>query len=215
VLRPVPDNSLTAFPQIPETLFAALMTIGGDRAPDFSSWLMFGLLLLVSSGLGMQLGLIPGQGWWVAAIVASMPAVYVGSHACFVDGLYAAFVLAAARIGFDAERRQEWAAFGMFCGLAMGTKYTGLLAFFALAACGVVILAATRHGDRPGSARKFGLAIAIAGAVASPFYIRNWIILGCPIYPPPPGYGQFALPSIFPVGQWNNFTNLSGGGARG
>src|SRR5580658_2723486 len=194
VIRPVPDNSLTAFPQIPETLFAVLMTIGGDRAPDFSSWLTFGLLLLVSSGLGMRLGLSPGQAWWVAAIVATMPAVYVGSHACFVDGLYAAFVLAAARIGFDAERWQEWAAFGMFCGLAMGTKYTGLLAFFALAVCGVIILAATRHGDRAGSVRKFGLAIAIAGAVASPFYIRNWIILGCPIYPPPPGYARFCTP---------------------
>src|SRR6202789_473234 len=137
------------------------MTMGGDRAPDFSSWLMFGLLLLVSSGLGMRLGLSPGQGWWVAAIVATMPAVYVGSHACFVDGLYAAFVLAAARIGFDAERWQEWAGFGMFCGLAMGTKYTGLLAFFALAACGVVILAATRQRDRPGAAGECGFATRI------------------------------------------------------
>jgi len=27
VIRPVPDNSLTAFPQIPETLFAVLMTL--------------------------------------------------------------------------------------------------------------------------------------------------------------------------------------------
>jgi hypothetical protein len=36
-----------------------------------------------------------------------MPAVYLGSHACFVDGLYAAFVLAAARIGFNAQRSDD------------------------------------------------------------------------------------------------------------
>ena len=34
-------------------------------------------------------------------------AVYAGSHNCFVDGVYAALILAAARIGFDAENIRE------------------------------------------------------------------------------------------------------------
>src|ERR1700686_1787896 len=113
VIRPVLDNSHTAFPQIPETLFAVLLAIGGDRAPDFSSWLSLGLLLLISAGLAMRMGFNASQGWWVAAIVATMPAVYAGSHNCFVDGLFATFVLAAARIGFDAESIKERAIFGL------------------------------------------------------------------------------------------------------
>ncbi|MFZ3214980.1 MAG: hypothetical protein WA192_02870 [Candidatus Acidiferrales bacterium] len=197
VIRPVPDNSYTAFPQIPETLFAVLMEVGGNRAPDFSSWLTLGLLLLVAAGLGMRVGLTAGQAWWVAAIVAAMPAVYTGAHACFIDALYAAFVLAAARIGFDARSRREWAVFGMFCGLAMGTKYTGVLAFFALAVCCVVMVAASEKAERAGAAKGLGLAVAVAGALASPFYIRNWIVLGCPIYPPPPGYEGFCSPKYF------------------
>jgi hypothetical protein len=215
VIRPVPDNSLTAFPQIPETLFAALLTVGGSRAPDFSSCLTLGLLLLVSAGLAMRLGLNSCQGWWVAAIVATMPAVYAGSHACFVDGLYAAFVLAAARIGFDAQRFKEWATFGMFCGLSMGTKYTGLLALPALVICCAFLLIGRKQFNWAGSMKKLGLALATACAVASPFYIRNWVLLGCPIYPPPPGYALVCSPkylSHHSIEQFRNYILHRGGG---
>jgi hypothetical protein len=57
-----------------------------------------------------------------------MPAVHQGSISCFIDGIYAAFVLAAVRIGLDAQERKHFAAFGIFCGLAMATKYPGLVA---------------------------------------------------------------------------------------
>lgn len=198
VIRPVLDNSHTAFPQIPETLFAVLLAVGGSRAPDFSSWLTLGLLLLICAGFAMRIGLKASQGWWVAAIVATMPAVYAGSHNCFVDGLYAALVLAAARIGFDAENIKEWAIFGVFCGLAMGTKYTGLLAVPALAICCAFVLFNRDQSNRTVGIRNLCVALAIAAAVASPFYLRNWILLGCPIYPPPPGYASFCAPKYFP-----------------
>jgi hypothetical protein len=215
VIRPVLDNSHTAFPQIPETLFAVLLTIGGDRAPDFSSWLMLGLLLLISAGLAMRMGLNTSQGWWVAAIVATMPAVYAGSHNCFVDGLFAAFVLAAARVGFDIESIREWAVFGVFCGLAMGTKYTGLLAVPALAICCAFVLLNRDPLSRSVGIRNLGLAMAIAAVVASPFYLRNWIFLGCPIYPPPPGYALFCSPKHFPrqaIEQFHNYIYQRGAG---
>jgi hypothetical protein len=214
VIRPVLDNSHAAFPQIPETLFAVLMAIGGDRAPDFSSWVTLGLLLLISAGLAVRLGLNVSQGWWVAAVVATMPAVYAGSHNCFVDGLYAAFVLAAARIGFDAESIKEWAISGVFCGLAMGSKYTGLLAVPALAICCVYVLKCD-ESNRPVGIRNLGVAMAIAAVVASPFYLRNWILLGCPIYPPPPGYAWFCSPKYLPrqaIEQFYNYIYQRGAG---
>jgi dolichyl-phosphate-mannose-protein mannosyltransferase len=215
VIRPVLDNSHTAFPQIPETLFAVLLAVGGDRAPDFSSWLTLGLLLLISAGLAMRMGLNPSQGWWVAAIAATMPAVYAGSHNCFVDGLYAAFVLAAARIGFDAEGKTEWAIFGVFCGLAMGTKYTGLLSVPALAVCCVFVLLNRDQLKRAGEIRNLCVGLAVGATVASPFYLRNWILLGCPIYPPPPGYASFCSPKYFPrqaIEQFHNYIYLRGAG---
>lgn len=202
VIRPVLDNSCTAFPQIPETLFAVLLATGGDRAPDFSSWLVLGLLLLVSAGIGMRMGLSATHAWWVAAIIATMPAVYAGSHACFVDGLYAAFVLAAARTAFEAQHPKEWALCGIFAGLATSTKYTGLLALLALV---IVALAKQERHGASALFKSIGIAFTTALAVAAPFYIRNWIILGCPIYPPPPGYAHFCSPRYFPADAISQF----------
>jgi hypothetical protein len=198
VIRPVLDNCHTAFPQIPETLFAALWSIGGDRAPNFSSFLMFGLLLAVAASLAVRCGLSNAEAWWVASIVATMPAVYAGAHGCFVDVIFAAFVLAATRIGFDAQSLREWAIFGMFCGFAIGTKYTGLIAVPALLICVFVLNLKKKDQNLHRVAGRVVLTIAMACFVASPYYIRNWIQLGCPIYPPPPGYALFCSPKYLP-----------------
>ena len=193
IIRPVLDDSHTAFPQIPETLFATLWSIGGSRAPNFSSFLTFGLLLAIAASIAVRLGLGDSEAWWVAAVVATMPAVYAGAQGCFVDCIFAAFVIAAARIGFDAQNLREWAVFGLFCGFAIGTKYTGLLAVPALVIC--ILLLNLKRGMPYlcGIGGKLALAIAVAFLVGAPYYIRNQILLGCPIYPPP-GYALICSP---------------------
>nr|MDP9147872.1 hypothetical protein [Acidobacteriota bacterium] len=188
------DNSHTAFPPTAETIYAALLCIGGTRAPRFSSLLTLGMLLLAAGSLAMRCGLTGRQSWWVAALIATMPAIYFGSVNCFVDGIYAAFVLAAMRIGFDAEKTGHWAIFGIFCGLAMGTKYTGLLALPVLILTAAIIGISRKNLAWRLVVRDAFLAAAIACVVAAPYYARNWILLGCPIYPPPPGYEIFCSP---------------------
>jgi len=192
IIRPVLDNCITAFPQIPETLFATMWSVGGDRTPDFSSFLLLGLLLAVVASLAIRLGATDREAWWAAAIVATMPAVYAGSHECFVDGIFATFVLAGFRIGIDAQNLREWIACGMFCGFAIGTKYTGVIAVPILLAC--VILLRWRDLGLKNAATKTMAAITVACVVGSPSYIRNWILLGCPFYPPPPGYQLLCSP---------------------
>jgi hypothetical protein len=198
IIRPVLDNCHTAFPQIPETLFAVLWSIGGSRAPNFSGFLTFGLLLAIAGSVAIRSGLNNTEAWWVAAVIATMPAVYNSAHGCFVDAIFAAFVITAARIGFDANNLREWAAFGIFCGFALGTKYTGLLAVPALVVC-VVLLNLNRKGLHADCiAGKLAVAMAVAFLLGSPYYIRNWIQLGCPIYPPPPGYALICSPQYLP-----------------
>jgi hypothetical protein len=70
IIRPVPDNCHTAFPQIPETLFATLWSIGGSRAPEFSSFLTFGLLLAIAGSLAIRCGTNDTGAWWVAVLVS-------------------------------------------------------------------------------------------------------------------------------------------------
>ncbi len=185
IVRPVMDNFNTAYPSTSEMVFSALMAFGGQRAPGFSAVLTFSFLLLIAGSLGQRCGLDAARAWWIAALIAAMPAVYEGGYSGFVDVIYATFVLAAARVGLDAERRSHYAVFGLFCGLALATKYTGLLATPAL----LLIAAWPRRnltGATPSEAlRRALLAASVAFAVASPFYLRNWIVLGSPVYPPP------------------------------
>jgi hypothetical protein len=199
LIRSVPDNSPTAFPQTAETMFAALMVLGGPSGPGISSLLTFGLLLGVAASLGMRCGLDAAGGWWVAAIVGAMPAVFTGSHAGFVDGLYATFFLIAVRLGLEVESRAEWAVFGLFCGLVVGTKYTGLLAVPILFAC--VLFFRGWKGQRLVRSDWSNVITAVAAAtiVSVPYYIRNWALLGCPIYPPPPALFSFCHPKYLPL----------------
>jgi hypothetical protein len=201
-IRPVLDNSHTAFPQ---TLYGALLAIGGSRAPNFSSVLTLALLLAVCAAAGCRLGLDSGESWWMAALLATMPAVFAGSHECFVDGLYAAFVIAALRLAYDAHRWNEWAMLGLFCGFAMGTKYTGLIALPILIFCAIALRAGGGKTDWSNLAGKAGVAIGAGIVVAAPYYLRNWIVLGCPIYPPPPGYALVCSPKFMSAEVIANF----------
>jgi len=185
VIRPVPDNCHTAMPQTGETLFATAMMFGGNRAPGAWNFVAFGMLLLVTGSLGRRAGLNSSETWWAVALVVTMPAVVTGSTHVFVDGMYAAFVLAAARIGLDAETVGDFTLLGLFSGFALGTKYTAMLAVPAIIVC--VLLKQAFAGKLTWSAvKKSVAALGVAGLVASPYYLRNWILLGSPIYPPPP-----------------------------
>lgn len=191
VIRPVSDQSYTAFPATVETSYAALMALGGQRAPAFFAVIALSAILLIAAGITVRLGMDTARAWWAAALIATMPAVYIGSYGGFIDAVYAAFVLAAARIGFDAEQTSHYMLFGIFCGFAIGTKYTGLIAWAVLTLSVFVASVFIRKKDYGSVLKHLGIAGAVAVAVASPFYVRNWILLGCPICPPPPVLSRF------------------------
>jgi hypothetical protein len=190
-IRAVPDEVLTYFPVVVETQYAALMSIGGQRAPELFSVISFVALLLMAASLAIRSGLNRAGVWWALAVIAAMPAAYRGVYGGMLDAVFAGFVLAAARVAFDAERAKDFVLLGIFCGIAMGTKYTGIVAFVIVIFCTFVIAVwATRHAPGP-ILEYLGISVAFATVVASPFYLRNWILYGCPIYPPPPGLLRF------------------------
>ena len=183
VVRPVVDNCHTAFPATTEMLFGALLQLGGPHGPGLFAIPSLLLLALVVAALGTRIGLDHKEAWWSAAFVISMPAVYAGAHTAFVDALYASFVLAAARVAFDAARPRDYVAAGLLSGFAIATKYTGLLALVALA---VPMAIRSRGMPRRSAVLWSMVAVATALLIGAPVYARNWIFLGSPIYPPPP-----------------------------
>jgi hypothetical protein len=199
LIRPVPDESLTSFPVAVETQYAALMSLGGQRAPGFFALISLISALLVTAGLAVRLGLGQSGVWWTAALIVTMPAVYSGAYGGFLDVLFAAFVLAAARTAFDAETPRHYALFGLLCGIAMATKYTALISFFLLILCSLLISLWIHGQNHAALAKHLALSCTIAIAVASPFYLRNWILFGCPVCPPPPVLLRvFAVKGLLP-----------------
>jgi len=197
LIRPVADECLTSFPAIVETQFAALMAIGGQRAPYLFSFLALLSMLLIAASLALRCGLDSRGAWWVAALIATMPVLYRGAYGGFVDVIYSGLVLAAARMGFDAEKPRHYALFGIFCGLAMGTKYNALIAVALLMIC-ISLIPAVREQGRKDLSKNLGIACVMALIVAAPWYLRNWILLGSPIYPPPPLLLHFFEPKYLP-----------------
>jgi len=197
-VRPLPETSTTAFPATAEVLFGVLFALGGPRGPGCFALLTLVSLFVVVYSLARGVGLDERASWWAVTFVAAMPAVYVGAHTAFIDVLYATFILAAARLGFEAERTSEWVVFGIFCGLAMATKYTGLTAMPAIVFCAVLGQILGRKPKWPTALKYGAVAILTGSLVASPYYIRNWILLGCPIYPPPPVLANLVPVKFFP-----------------
>jgi Dolichyl-phosphate-mannose-protein mannosyltransferase len=190
-IRPVPEQPCTAFPAIVESSYGGLMAIGKQRSPNLFAVTGLLALLLAAAALAERISGSPSAAWWTAALIATMPAVYRGAYGGFIDAIYAAFVLCAARVAFDARRLSDFVLAGIFCGFAMATKYTGILAAAALVAVMVPLIWQTPGLDFKVTVRRLALAGTAALAIALPVYVRNWLVLGSPIYPPTPGLLRF------------------------
>lgn len=194
VIRPVPDEITTYFPVVVETQYAALMSLGGQRAPGFFAVVSLATILLTAASLAIRMGLGPSGAWWAAALIATMPAAYRGVYGGFLDALFASFILAAARFAFDAEQPGDYALFGIFSGFAMATKYTGIMAWPLLIFCSFLVSVWAYRRPQVMILKSLGIACSAAIAIASPFYLRNWILYASPIYPPPPILLHFFSP---------------------
>ena len=182
-IAPVPEESLTAFPATIEVLYGLAKVISNDSAPGALGALFFGVLVLQVRGLARRLGGgVPG-GDLAAAFIAGMPAVTSTVDNCFVDVPYAAFILAAARLAFDGSHPRRAMLAGVFAGFASGTKYFGLPSTLLIAFL-ILVFQAGKAAPRVRNAMTFLLAAGIAGGA---WYVRNWLVLGSPLYPPPPG----------------------------
>ena len=199
LIRPVLDESLTSFPAVVETQYAALMALGGPAAPELYAVISLISILLLTAGLARRVGLNASDAWWAVAAVVAMPALYRGAYGGFNDVVYSGLVLAAARVVFDAHRIRHYILFGLFCGLAMGTKYTGLIATPLLMVCALIAGIVFQPCRIRAIFDRIAVASLIAAVVALPWYARNWILLGCPIYPPPPLLPRFFATRYFPL----------------
>ena len=192
LIRPLLDVSHTAFPQTVETLFGLLLMSGAARGPGMFAGPSLLVLCLAAAGLGRRIGLGARGMWWIAALVATMPAVHAGAAMTFIDAFYAAVAIALLTVGLDVRTRRTAVLFGVLAGGLMATKYTGLIAAPLIGLVTMPFWPAERRRD-------ILLAIATGLAVAAPPYLRTWWLEGSPIYPPPTLLLEWFTPRHMPA----------------
>lgn len=186
------DIPYLGFPALIDTLFATAMLL---RGPAVAQLIHFGyavlsLLLLYAAGsryLGRR------AAWLAMAILVAVPTITLLASWAYVDLAVLFYELAAVYLlarGLEKEgsaRDRIVALAGVFCGLAVGVKYTAVLLPIILA---VVILWYGRQEGWRANLRRVALFAAPAALVACPWFLRNLAFTGNPVYP-------FFLPGQF------------------
>jgi len=180
----VPYIHQSNFPFTVESLYIWGLRWGGESgAKAFSlAFLIFGGVSVFGIARSRYEGL---AGWWAALTLATVPVVLWESGTGYIDvahGIYGGLgvVFAARFIADPSSRAPLWLA-GMFLGFAAGTKYTGLQTIAAV--CFVLFVAfSARRAVTDGFKGALLLGV-VAMAVACPWYVRNIVNTGNPVYP--------------------------------
>jgi hypothetical protein len=198
-IRPGPDIPHLNFPSLMEMNFLLAMALRSDTTAVLLHF-AFGLML---TGLvyAMARELLKMKNGWLAVLfLLSMPMVYTLAGWAYSDLALAFFqagalhALLRGRNGRSPNgaaepdgnqqtaRRmdQGWLALaGILCGLAMGVKYTSFVAPLTLFA---LLLWSNRARLRQ-VAGPAAIMLGLAALVASPWYVKNLVFTGNPVYP--------------------------------
>jgi 4-amino-4-deoxy-L-arabinose transferase-like glycosyltransferase len=166
------------FPQTVDAMFLWGLQFGGESGAKMVSWIYFALALLGVFGLTRS-RYNATAAWWATVSFATIPAAMWLSGTAYIDvanGAFAGLGLALAVVAV-VEKDSKFAVLaGVLLGFAAGSKYTGLQ---TIAVAGIVMLALSRGKELRSAALVVGLAVA----VAAPWYVRNVVNTGNPVYP--------------------------------
>ncbi|HEY0867968.1 MAG TPA: glycosyltransferase family 39 protein [Fimbriimonas sp.] len=172
------------FPFTIDNLYIWGLWWGGQHGAKAFSLVFVVLGLLSLFGIARQ-RYGPLAGWWAALVFATIPAVVWLAGTAYIDvsnGLFAGLgILFAARL-VEQPKENRFAWLSAVClGFAAGSKYTGLQTVVAV---GLVVLlyALFAKTDRPKIVQPFLIGL-VALAIALPWYVKNVVNTGNPVYP--------------------------------
>ncbi|HYV51368.1 MAG TPA: phospholipid carrier-dependent glycosyltransferase, partial [Dongiaceae bacterium] len=172
------------FPQNAEMLFALGLSTGSELLPQLLSW--FATALSVGWVFTQAKGRVsPKTAWLASLIVASHASVMILAGTAYVEAFVMLWLTAAVLSWVrgietqEARGRRAWLMLaGVFAGLAVGTKYTA-----GICAASLAIFSLVRWMQKKADESEpllFAIPAAICGA---PWLIKNWILLGNPVFP--------------------------------
>ncbi len=203
----LPDVVHASFPATIDLVFGAALALGGVAAAKGLGLLLLMLALAATAELaGIFAGRTDnGDSWPAVAILACVPGVAIMATLSSVD-VGMAFAGAMALAGFVESREsaqgEGWrplilAAFPL--ALLAGSKYTGL---YLVAALVPLVLSGPSTISFRERCKNTAAMACPALLLASPWYVRNLLVYGNPVYPAFPGLfggsaaGSYALDRI-------------------
>ena len=170
------------FPQVVDMLFIWGLKLGGQSGAKTVVWMytLYGLLAIY----GLAKGKYGEQaGWWAALTFATVPMVIWESGSAYIDvahGLFAGIAIWLLATSGDSEKQDLWVVAAILLGFAAGSKYTGLQTIGIAAVVGFV----ARFRVSPVKAlASSGMVVGGAAVIALPWYLKNIVLTGNPVYP--------------------------------
>lgn len=176
----MPERMMFAsFPLNASMLFGTLELCGGQPAAKLFNWSLLWVIVALTFRLagGGPAGAIAG------VLLASIPMAWVHAAMGFAELTTTAFLTASLLLLLESRRiTGALAGSAVFAGFALGTSYR---AFHGVLPLALLWCVTTRRIATP---VRFS---AIAGAVALPWGIRNWLLAGNPVHPLAAWLGSF------------------------
>lgn len=147
------------------------------------------ILLLATYGFAREIQLSRNWSLIATVLVAAIPSMYQVATTGYVDHSLALFIVLAVQAAgnwWTSQSRQSLLALAFALGGALAIKFIALFAFFPLF---VVMLFKAREAQHTNAKQMNAIwlsgcaALLLAGALASPWYLRTWIRTGSPVYP--------------------------------
>jgi 4-amino-4-deoxy-L-arabinose transferase-like glycosyltransferase len=172
------------FPFVVDNLYIWGLSWGGQHGAKAFS--LVHLLLGACSMFGLARQRFSAKaGWWAALAFTGTPVVLWLSGTAYIDvahGLYAGLGVIFAAFFVEKPEAKGYLWISALClGFAAASKHTGLQTIFAVGLV-VFVLISRKSSLRVGLSYAATLGV-LAVVIASPWYIRNTILTGNPVYP--------------------------------
>ena len=181
----IPGNVFAGYPLLGEMHYLLALFLQNDiLAKAMNYAVLWGILL----GMGLFARFLLQEHVFPALsmlIFLSIPSVFAVSHMAYNDLFVTFFTLAAfySFLRWSEQGMTVWLILcGVFSGSAAACKYTALL-LTPLGCLGILWWASRRRAETLQALRLLALYLAAAFIAGSPFYLKNWIMTGNPLYP--------------------------------
>lgn len=179
---PFPDNWYVNGPFSIEMLFSIGMAFGDDVLPKLIH-LGFGFAFFGATWAAGRRWLPQGRAWLAPAILLTVPTLPIFSSFAYIDlgwSYYEFMALLALVLWWESRSSRLLVLAGLMTGWAMGSKYLGLEGFALL---GISVVIGSRRQGIAGTIRSALWLGLPAVAIALPWYLKNAVWFGNPVFP--------------------------------